>query len=97
MLHNYLQLLLMRKKMKSIKLLMAALVLVGFVQANASVPEEYLDECRVYANEAEVSDDDLDAYLKECIESIMNSEGQSETSEQDSNNESEYKSLSGYK
>jgi len=92
MLYNYLQLLLTRKEMKSIKLLIAALAFISFVQANASVPEEYVDECRQYAKEAEISNNDLDDYLKDCVESIMSSEGQPETSEQDSNNESEDKS-----
>jgi len=74
--------------MKSIKLLIAALAFIGFVQANASVPEEYLDECQYYAKEAKIFDDDLDDYLKDCVESIMSSEGQPENSEQGSNSES---------
>jgi len=71
--------------MKSLKLLIAVLAFVGFVQANASIPEEYVDECRQYAKEAEIANEDMDDYIKECAEGIMASEAQSEKSAKDSN------------
>lgn len=70
-----------------LKLSIPAMLFIGIIgpSALAAVDSEltaaYQEECRSYAKEDKVSDDEMEAYINQCIEEMSRSQAGEEQSE----------------